>query len=112
MSEEDFAKLDTYTKWNHIKATMDYIQQMDTHYGLRERLNPHHPKEQRAQEKRSMRLDQYQRWSHIKGLYAINRDELNSTLGNEKFEECKEILERIFTTELDDALREVIGEEE
>jgi hypothetical protein len=111
MTEEDFAKLNTEGKWQHVKATMDYIQSMDTAYGMRERLNPHHPKAQRSQEKRSMRLDQYQRWMHIKSLYAIHRDEMNNTLDNDKYSEAKGILESIFTNELDDALREVIGEE-
>lgn len=111
MSEEDFAKLDARAKWQHIVATMDYIQSMDTAYGMRERLNPHHPEEHRKQEKRSMRLDQYQRWTHVKTLYAINRDELNDTLDNQRFIEAKTILESIFTTELDDAMREVVDEE-
>ena len=111
MSEDEFARLDSMNKWRHIEVTMDYIQSMDNAYGMRERLNPHHPKEQRQQEKRSMRLDQYQRWMHIKSLYAIHRDELNNTLGNDSFVQCKTILENIFTTELDDVLREVVGEE-
>lgn len=83
---------------------------MDSAYSMRTRLNPHHPKKDKKQEERNLRLDQYQRWSHIKNLYAAHRDEMVNTLDIPQYEECKNILERIFTMELDDALRDVIDE--
>lgn len=110
MSEEEFAMLTLIGKWSHLKTTMDYIVRIDSVYGLRTRLNPHHPVKQKKEEERNLRLDQYQRWSHVKNLYATHRDELVNTLDNPQFEECKSILERIFTMELDDALRDVIEE--
>jgi len=110
MSEEEFAVLETQGKWIHIEETMQYIANMDKMYNLRTRMNPHHPEDQKRQEQRNLRVDQYERWSHIKNLYATHRDELINTFDNPKFEECKSILERIFTLELDDALRDVIDE--
>ena len=110
MSEEEFAQLPLIEKWMHLRDTMGYIVKMDTTYGLRTRLNSHHPKKQQKQEQRNLRVDQYQRWLHVKNLYAGHRDELANTFEDPKFEECKSILERIFTMELDDALRDVIGE--
>lgn len=125
MTEEEFSALPTLGKWVHIQKTMDYIIKMDAQYegikrgfDLRRRLNPHHPPEDVAKETESirteqcnLRLDQYQRWSHIKNLYAAHRDELVNTFGDSGYEECKSILERIFTMELDDALRNVIDED-
>lgn len=110
MTEQEFAELTLQEKWSHLKTTMDYIVQMDSIYGLRARLNPHHPKEQQKQEKRNLRLDQYQRWSHVKNLYAAHRDEMVNTLEVPEYEKCKSILERIFTMELDDALRDIIDQ--
>ena len=110
MTEEAFAELDLTKKWFHIKTTMDYIQKMDTAYSLRSRLNPHHSDKDKKEEQRNLRVDQYQRWAHIKNLYATHRDDLTDTLGVSHYEECKSILERIFTMELDDALREIIDE--
>jgi exonuclease VII large subunit len=110
MTEDEFTALSTFDKWSHIKKTMDYIVQMDHHYGLRTRLNPHHAKEQQKQEQRNLRTDQYQRWGHIKNLYGANRDELVNTLELPDFENCKNILERIFTMEVDDALRDIMDE--
>lgn len=108
MTLEEFSILDTQFKWIHIKQVMDYISQMDVHYNLRKRYNAHHEEIQRKQEERNLRLDQVQRWGHIKDLYAAHRDELNNTLDNQEFQECKSIIERVFTLELDDALRNVI----
>ena len=110
MTEEEFSKLSLNEKWAHLNRTMAYIVQMDSAYSMRVRLNPHHPKEQQKQEQRNLRVDQYQRWSHVKNLYASHRDEMVNTLDNEEYEKCKSILERIFTMELDDALRDVIGD--
>lgn len=110
MDEQEFAALGPVAKWSHLKTTMDYIVQMDSIYSLRNRLNPHHPKKQQEQEQRSVRIDQAQRWAHVKNLYAEHRDELSNTLESPAFEECKSIIERIFTTELDDALRNTLGE--
>ena len=110
MTSEQFAPLDLPEKWEHIRATMSYIQQIDEAYNMRRRLNPHHSKNDVKLEERNLRLDQYQRWSHIKDLYAAHRDELNDTLGDENYQDCKSILERIFTLELDDALRDIVDE--
>lgn len=124
MTEEEFSAIPIEGKWAHLKKTMDYIVKIDAAYNnntrafdLRRRLNPHHPEEDVAEEKsrfakeqRNLRVDQYQRWAHIKNLYAAHRDELSNTLSNPEYEEAKSIFERIFTMELDDALRDVIEE--
>lgn len=124
MSEEEFAKLDLQQKWIHVAATMDYIIGIEKSYNgltqgydIRRRLNPHHPKKDIRQEdkavkeqQRNLRIDQYQRWSHVKTLYASHRDEMVNTLESEKYAECKNILESVFTMELDDALRDVIDD--
>lgn len=108
MTEEQFAVLPLPEKWAHIRTTMDYIVRMDSAYNMRSRLNPHHPEKDKKQEQRNLRIDQYQRWAHIKNLYGAHRDELSNTLDNDQFAECKSILERIFTMEVDDALRDII----
>ncbi|CAM6003867.1 unnamed protein product [Sphagnum balticum] len=89
---------------------MDYIVQMDNVYSLRRRLNPHHAEDQKKEETRNLRVDQYQRWSHVKNLYAEHRDEMANALDSQDFEKCKAILERIFTMEVDDALRDILEE--
>ncbi len=108
MSEEEFNRLPLLDKWTHIATTMAYIQEMDGHYDMRRRLNPHHAKEQVKEERRSLRKDQYERWAHLKNLYASNRDELSNTFDNDRFAECRRIIESVFTIEFDDALRDVI----
>jgi exonuclease VII large subunit len=108
MTLEEFSNLNTIQKWHHIKAVMDYIEQTELHYSLRRRLNPHHPKAHVDEERIALRKDQYERWAHLKDLYASCRDELSNTQGYADFENCKNILERIFTNELDEALRDVI----
>lgn len=124
MTEETFAEIPIEGKWAHLKKTMDYIVNMDRQYtstntifDLRRRFNPHHTdemvneeKERLKEQQRNLRVDQYQRWSHVKNLYAAHRDELANTLGNVEYEECKSIIERIFTAELDDALRNVLDD--
>jgi hypothetical protein len=110
MNEEEFATKDTLQKWQHITQVMNYIIDMDKMVEIRMRYNTNHPEKQRKEEQRNMRIDQYQRWAHIKNLYATHRDELSNTLDNEKFAEFKSILERIFTMEVDDALREIVEE--
>ena len=110
MTEEEFTILSLNDKWIHLKKTMDYIVSMDSAYSMRTRLNPHHPAKDKKLEERNLRLDQYQRWAHVKNLYAEHRDEMVNTLDTPEFENCKSILERIFTMELDDALRDVIDE--
>jgi hypothetical protein len=111
MTEQEFAALSPISKWNHLKTTMDFIMKMDAKYELRRRYNTHHSDEQVKEERRSLRTDQYQRWAHIKALYATNRDELNNTLGNPEFEEAKSIFEKVFTEEVDTALRGILDEE-
>lgn len=108
MTEEEFANMAASGKWSHIKTMMDYIVRMDSMYTLRKRYNPHHPLGQQKDEERNLRADQYQRWAHLKNLYANHRDELTDTLGVPEYESCKSIIERVFTQELDDALRDVI----
>lgn len=110
MTEEQFALFSTAEKWEHLKQTMNYITSVDNIYSIRRRLNPHHLKEDQKKEQRNLRSEQYQRWSHVKNLYAEHRDELANTLENPDYEKCKSIFERIFTTELDDALRSTLGE--
>lgn len=108
MTSEEFAMLNTYNKWLHIHGVMSYIQNMDKAYEMRRRLNPHHSDSDKKLEERNLRTDQYQRWSHVKDLYATHRDELENTQDDPRFQECKSIIERIFTLELDDALRDVL----
>jgi hypothetical protein len=122
MDEEQFAKLSLAEKWAHLTQVMGYIIAMDhtyngasTTFSMRRRLNPHHPKEDVTKEEkafkeqqRNLRIDQYQRWAHVQSLYAAHRDEMVNTLENDKYAEYKNILENVFTMELDDALREVI----
>src|SRR5271168_330610 len=107
MTREEFSILPLAGKWDHIQSVMDYIIAMDEQYSglarmhaMRRRLNPHHPQKDIDQEikntkelQRNLRVDQYQRWAHIKDLYAEHRDELCNTLENEKYTECKNILE-------------------
>lgn len=121
MTREEFSALPLASKWDHIQVVMDYIVGMDRQYDtttnlyqVRRRYNPHHPtndmaKEDKAfkEQQRNLRIDQYQRWAHLKDLYAEHRDELCNTLDNERYAECKNILERIFTMEVDDALKEI-----
>ena len=111
MTDEDFTRLSLLEKWNHIENSMSYIARMDSVYSMRVRLNPHHPEEDKKEEARNVRLDQYNRWVNIKDLYAAHRDELSDTRGDPSFEESKSILERIFSTEVDDALRSIISDE-
>lgn len=122
MTEEEFAKLPLSGKWSHLSSTMDYIVNMDKSYNssnvafaLRRRYNPHHSEDQVEHEKavlreqqRNLRIDQYQRWAHVKALYSAHRDELANTLDNDKYAEHKNIMEKIFTLEVDDALRTIL----
>lgn len=110
IKSEDFAKLSTEDKWRHIAIGMKSIQSDDTTFSLRRRMNPHHTPQQKREESRAFRISQYSRWSELKDLYAEFRDELSNTQGREQFEECKSILERIFTVELDDALKSTLEE--
>jgi hypothetical protein len=91
---------------------MHYITAVDASVGARDipRLISATDKE-RSAETRKIRVEQLTRWEHIRSLYATHRDELNDTFNNPAFNDCKAILERVFTNELDDALREVVGEE-
>lgn len=109
MTLSEFAILSTLEKWMHIQSVMDYIHNMEKRYELRTRY-ANYPSSDSKHEQRVFRVDQYQRWLHVKDLYASHRDELSNTLDNEKFQECKSILERIFTEELDDALRDMMNE--
>ncbi len=108
MTEEEFAKKSPMEKWAHISSVMEYIVSMDRFVELRSRYNTNHPEEQRQEERRNMRIDQYQRWAHIKNLYAQHRDELANTFEVARYAECKSILERIFTMEVDDALKDIL----
>ena len=84
---------------------------MDSAYSVRACLKVRLPEKDKKREERNLRLDQYQRWSHVKALYCIHRDELADTLGNEDYTECKNIMEKMFTLEVDDALRDILNEE-
>lgn len=108
MDYDEFAALSLEQKWTHLKEIMDYISNIESKYSMRQRFNPHHPKKQQKEEERRVRLDQWQRWQQCKDMYAGHRDELANTLDNPSYEECKRVIEKIFTDELDDALRNVI----
>jgi hypothetical protein len=122
MTEQEFALAPIGIKWSHLKRTMDYIATMDalcidkqSSYDMRRRYNPQHSTEfvkleEKAlkNETRKLRIDQAQRWQHVKALYCAHRDELANTLDTEVYAECRSIMERIFTTEVDDALRNIL----
>jgi hypothetical protein len=124
MSEEEFSQLSLESKWKHMASIMDYILTMDKTYesnkavfSLRRRFNPHHPEKDVAYEtdafkkqQRNLRIDQYQRWAHVKNLYSAHRDEMANTLETDKYSEYKSILEKVFTMEVDDALRDIIDD--
>jgi len=109
--KDNFALYKTEEKWDSICTRMRNIQQAETAFSMRRRVNPHHSKEQVRQETRAFRVEQYIKWCEVKDLYAEHRDEMASnTCNNARYVECKDILERIFTMELDEALRETIEE--
>lgn len=108
--KEEFAAKSLYEKWAYIRRAMDHIQGTDTAFNMRRRINPHHPKEHVEEETRQHRRAQYYSWLEIKNFYAEYRDEMSDTLGQEQFRECHSIMERIFTKELDDAIRDVIDD--
>lgn len=105
-----FAKKTLEDKWSYISRGMSHIQSYDKDYHLRRRFNPHHPPEQVADERRTMQISQYTKLCCIKDLYAEFRDELSDTCGNERYSEARSILERLFTQDVDIALRNVIEE--
>ena len=94
--------------WSQISALMSKIESMEKVYNLRRRFNPHHPEEQAREESAIMRREQYAAWMKVKDIYAEHRDLLSDTLDNENFTQCKAILENIFASDLDEALRKVI----
>lgn len=117
-----FSTLSTEGKWQHIADVMDYIIRGENQlkgaekaFLMRRRLNPHHPADQVEQETNAFkeswdqqRNKQYVEWLNVKDLYATHRDELANTLDTEKYVEYKNILEKIFTDELDNALRNTL----
>jgi len=107
---EDFSKYSTEEKWDSINTSMRVLQQEETAFELRRRLNTHHHPKQIQEETRRFRMDQWIKWCEVKDLYAEHRDELADTLGDESYQTCRSILERIFTNELDDALRKTLEE--
>jgi len=109
MSKE-FASYSTEEKWDSIHTRMRVIAQEETAYSLRRRLNPHHPLVQQRAEAKAFRHQQWEKWCEIKDLYAEHRDELANTQGRSQYTECRDILERIFTNELDEALRQTLEE--
>lgn len=107
---EKFALYKTEEKWDSICTRMRVIQQEETNFSLRRRLNPQHADKVVREETRRFRTIQYQKWCEVKDLYAEHRDEMANTCNNARYAECKDILERIFTMELDEALRETLEE--
>src|ERR1035437_5205700 len=108
MTLEEFNKLPVNEKWSHIRREMDRIQYMEKYQDLRMRFIMNHLEKHRQEELRSMRLAQYQAFTEVKALYSENRDELANTVDMPIYEECKSVLERVFTNEVDEALREII----
>lgn len=106
--EKYFGDLSLQDKWVWIKQQMDFISKQEIAFNMRRRFNPHHSPEQAKGETITYRMTQYEKWCEIKDLYAFHRDELANTLENESFEEYKHILERIFTQDLDNALRQTL----
>lgn len=125
MTEAEFALIPLVGKWAYIKRTMDEIHQLDVShehkdnsYKLRRRYNPNHSEamvkleeKQLKHEQRAIRIEQNAKWQWVKTLYAVNRDELADTLGDDGYAECHSIMERIFTNEVDDALRKILNDE-
>lgn len=110
MTSEAFAAKNTVGKWEWIHQSMAAIASAESAFSMRRRLNPHHPLEQAREETRAFRLEQYQKWCEIKDLYAQHRDEMANTFESVNYQRCKNILERIFTDELDEALRQTLEE--
>jgi hypothetical protein len=96
--------------WNSISGKMGKIQEMEKSHAMRNRFNPHRPPQQKRDEIRAIRSRQYEMWKEVKDLYAEHRDELSNTLDSERFASCRDILEKIFTEELDEALKQVLNE--
>jgi hypothetical protein len=110
MTSEQFAALKTSSKWKYITSEMDDIQSAETAFSLRRRFNPHHPADVVRKETTEFRLAQWARWCAVKDLYAEHRDEMSKTDEISRFINAKELLERIFTQELDEALRSTLEE--
>ena len=107
-----FAILSTWDKWDHVAKEMNKISNEDAAFSMRRRLGPHHTTEQTRQETKLFRIGQYARWCIVKDLYAEYRDEMANTNGVPAHETCKNILEKIFTADLDQALRETLNDNE
>ena len=100
MTEEQFKLLPTREKWLHVEKCLNYIKMLDS------MLRPTASKDIAIDW--PMRKDQYERWTHVKNLYALNRDEMSNTLEEDRFSFCKNVLEQVFTYELDEAIRKTI----
>lgn len=105
-----FAKYKTEEKWDSIATGMRNLQQSETAFSMRRRLNPHHSDKDVKDETSRFRASQYVEWCKIKDLYAEHRDELACTFENNSYISCRNVLELIFTNELDDALRQTLEE--
>jgi hypothetical protein len=103
-----FDEMTTAQKWHRLSLMMSYVASMDVTRDLRSRYNTNHPEEQRKEEDRAMRIEQYTKWLEVKDLYAAHRDELSNTFGDKQHERHRNILEKIFTDELDEELRKLI----
>ena len=110
MNREAFLLASTQGKWQIISFAMKEIASAETAFSMRRRLNPHHSKKDVQDETRAFRIQQYQKWCNIKDLYAEARDEMANVFENKDYENCRNILERIFTQELDDELRKTLSE--
>lgn len=104
----EFKDYTTLEKWDSIHTCINNLLRAEDAFSLRRRVNPHHKKEQVREETRLFRTEQYAKWSEVKELYVEFRDELSNTFGDKRFVECRNILERIFTVELDEALRQTL----
>lgn len=109
MKSIEFKQLPLEAKWIVINKIMSDIASNDAMFSMRRRLNPHHSKKQSELETKTFRISQLAAWNNVKELYAEFRDELVDTRNNDEYIKCKEILERIFTQDLDDALRKTIS---
>jgi hypothetical protein len=107
---DDWPKWNTHEKWVYLAAGMQGIQDSDGTFALRRRLNPHHPIENQRQEARAHVISQMGRLNDLKDLYASARDELANTCDNDMFVQWRNILERLFTMDVDAALHKIIDE--
>jgi len=108
IDSKDFAKKPVTEKWEYVHRAMNAISRRETAFSLRRRVNPHHTEEQVEYEKKALLMQQYGELCEIKALYSEFRDDMANTCENEGYTQDKNILERLFTQDVDKALHDII----